>query len=181
MLCMFLPTAASAHGGGTPQIVDGAAGPYRISVWTQPEPLRAGEVHLTIAVMEPQSADENAPDQMILDAAVAVDFQPVDPSAAQPLHAEAELQSTFGSPYYEADVELPSEGEWRITVAATGDAGQGAVSFDGTVLPPYSVNWILLASIGLVFGAIIIFMGMRERAKTTKSDVDGALPARSAS
>ena len=46
-----VPTAR-AHGGGVPQLINAGAGPYWISVWTQPEPLRVGESHFTVAVAE---------------------------------------------------------------------------------------------------------------------------------
>ena len=45
-----------AHGGGTSQLSNAEAGPYRVFAWTTPEPWRAGEVHVTVAVTLPPPA-----------------------------------------------------------------------------------------------------------------------------
>ena len=39
-LLMLAFTWVWAHGGGEPQLTNAVAGPYRVSVWTQPEPMR---------------------------------------------------------------------------------------------------------------------------------------------
>ncbi|MEZ4620844.1 MAG: hypothetical protein R2867_35780 [Caldilineaceae bacterium] len=75
-----------AHGGGTPRLTDVAAGPYRVFTWTQPEPLRVGEVHLTIGLTHDAAhaitATDSAMTQPVTDAAVIVRFTPRDGSMA---------------------------------------------------------------------------------------------------
>jgi hypothetical protein len=64
---------AQAHGGGVPQLTNAPAGPYRVSAWTQPDPPRAGTLHLSIAVSAPQpGAAEAEAGDVVLDAAVRV-------------------------------------------------------------------------------------------------------------
>ena len=63
-----------AHGGGVPRLTNVEAGPYWVSVWTQPDPLRVGGAHFTIAVSEPAAATDGRQEAgpPILDAKVQV-------------------------------------------------------------------------------------------------------------
>jgi hypothetical protein len=66
------PVVGMAHGSGTPRLVNVAAGPYRLWVWSLPEPVRLGEMHLSVAVATPEATT---------DLTVTIDLAPVDPSA----------------------------------------------------------------------------------------------------
>ncbi len=63
-----LPTA---HGGGTPRLVNLVVEPYRLWLWTEPEPLRVGEAHFTIAVetmnMETMSMETMSMEKMSME------------------------------------------------------------------------------------------------------------------
>ena len=48
---------AQAHGTGTPQLLNAPSGPYLLSVWTDPDPLRADEAHVVVAVLEPATRE----------------------------------------------------------------------------------------------------------------------------
>src|SRR5690606_23754773 len=77
-LAMFAITSgiSSAHGGGTPQLSDVEAGPFRLFVWTSPEPWRAGgEAHVTVAVTSLDDAGQTIP---VDDASVAIELAPAD-------------------------------------------------------------------------------------------------------
>ena len=50
LILLFTPPSIQAHGGGVPQLINAKAGPYRVSVCTQPDPIRVCEFHLTLAV-----------------------------------------------------------------------------------------------------------------------------------
>jgi hypothetical protein len=39
-----------AHGIGTPRVVNQPAGPYLLSAWTDPDPLRMDETHVVVGV-----------------------------------------------------------------------------------------------------------------------------------
>jgi len=146
-----------AHGGGTPQLVDAAIGEYRIFAWTQPEPLRAGEVHVTVSVTLPASAAvaPEAVDSAVRNAAVNVHFQPQDGSA-RPFTAAAQPQTSLGTVYYEADAEIPTAGDWAITVQVDGPHGAGDVMFQDVVRPARTVNWTVIGGVALGLLALII-------------------------
>jgi hypothetical protein len=154
---------AQAHGGGTLQLTNAAAGPYRVSAWTQPDPARAGTLHLSIAVSAapPGSAElaevgaaESEAGDVVLDAAVRVQVQPLD-GAGETLTAQASRQDSANKFLYEADMELPDAGQWRVEVQVEGPAGVGVAGFDLQVLPApanplAALGWPLWAGLGLV-------------------------------
>lgn len=149
---------AQAHGGGTPQLVNAAAGPYRVSAWTQPDPPRVGALHLSVAVSEPApGAGEREAGQVVLDAEVRVQLQALD-RPAQSITALASRQGSANKFLYEADLELPAEGQWRVQVQVVGPAGAGGAGFDLQVLPIaasplLTLGWPVWAGLGLVLAA----------------------------
>ncbi len=167
---LLLPSKPSlfAHGGGTSQLANAEAGPYRVFAWTTPEPWRAGEVHVTISVTLPPPADaviddnqlSNMLDEPVSDAIVTVSLIPVDGTSA-PIGINAVRQDLLSGAYYEADTELPESGNWQVFVDVGGPLGEGRVDFMVTVLPTRRVNWLWL---GLGAGALIgilTLIGMR--------------------
>lgn len=129
-----------AHGGGTPQLVNSPSGPYLVSVWTQPDPVRVGKFHITTAVTK-QSETREAGD-LVLDATVRVQAQPLDPSG-ESLTAFATRENAVNKLFYEADLELPSAGKWRVLVSVEGPAGAGTATFDIEALPASTLNSLL--------------------------------------
>ncbi|MCS6828355.1 MAG: hypothetical protein NZ553_17195 [Caldilinea sp.] len=148
---------AAAHGGGTPQIVDVPAGPYRLFAWTTPDPWRAGEVaHITVAVTRVDAAGQVFP---VADAQVTIrlasEMQPeqIVALSAQPVSAVA-------TGFYELDYKLPSDGLWRIEVEARGAEGVGVVAFAMEVEPAASsLRWFwfvgALAAASVAFGLLL--------------------------
>jgi hypothetical protein len=130
-----------AHGGGEPQLVNAQAGPYRVSAWTQPEPIRVGRMHLSVAVSEspgPGSSGEETGD-LVLDAAVRVQMNPMNrPGPA--LVTSATREDAVNKLLYEADMELPAEGQWQVVISVEGAAGTGSASFNIEVLPSLASN-----------------------------------------
>ena len=138
------PAPAMAHGGGTPQLVQAPSGPYQVYAWTNPDPPRAGVVHVTVALVEP------ATQRPVLDAAVQVVATPDDgghPVAVLATHENAVIKT-----YYEADLDLPAAGVWQFTVAHSDAAGSGSASFALDVQPA-AANW-RPAAIGAVLAVI---------------------------
>lgn len=123
--------AARAHGGGTPQLTGAEAGPYRLYAWTTPEPLRAGEIHVTVGVTQ---LDAQGVERAVTDAAVTVTFVGAENAGAEVL-LRPEIAPGTGGVYYEADTDAPLEGAYRVQVAAEGLAGSGAAEFSAVVLP----------------------------------------------
>jgi hypothetical protein len=132
---------AQAHGGGEPQLVNAQADPYRVSAWTRPEPIRVGTMHLSVAISEspgPGSSGEETGD-LVLDAAVRVQMNPI----SQPgpgLVTSATREDAVNKLLYEADMELPAEGQWQVVISVEGAAGTGSASFNIEVLPASASN-----------------------------------------
>jgi hypothetical protein len=147
---------AQAHGGGTPQLAIVEAGPYRVSTWTQPNPIRVGVLHVTVAVFEAPApgarAGETGP--LVLDAQVHVTLTPLG-HAADTLTAQATRQNALNKFFYETDLELPSQGQWQAVIQVQGPAGGGSADFQIQALPPSRLGslgtlaWPVLGGLGL--------------------------------
>lgn len=153
-------TGARAHGGGTPRLVNEPVGPYWVSVWTAPEPVRVGDVHFTVGVAEPGEGREAG--QAVLGADVRVRLQPVAGDGA-PLTATASNQEASNRLFYETDVTIPAEGQWAVQVDIAGPAGNGMTSFAIDVLPAQTVNWPLFGGLGAALVVVIGYFALRRR------------------
>lgn len=165
------PGHALAHGGGMPQLTNILVGPYRLFVWSQPEPLRAGEMHITVAVVEAvgtATANDSAAvlDTPVLNATVQLELRPVD-NPAQVLVSAATRDQAIFPQYYEANLEVPTVGSWQARVIVTGPAGKGNASFDFAVLPPRKINWLLVA--GGILLLLLLSAAGRLRSKATRT------------
>ena len=101
----YISGVAQAHGGGVPRLTNAEVGPYWVSVWTQPDPLRAGEVHFTVAVSEPglNGREVGAP---ILDATLELWLIPLNDKQQQ-MNVWATHDEAVNKLFYEADIEVP--------------------------------------------------------------------------
>ena len=170
------PPTAQAHGGGVSQLTNADAGPYLVSAWTQPDPIRVGDFHITVAVAEstePGASDREAGD-LVLDATVRVGVDPVSQTGER-LVVPATRGNAVNKLFYEADLELPAEGQWRVDILVEGPAGAGDVGFDIEALPPSGLNtllglgWPLWAGLGLVVIAAGWWFQMSRDRKTEVS------------
>ncbi len=154
----FRPQLVGAHAAGTPQLSNVPAGPYRVYVWTDPEPLRVGDMHLSVLVtMVPESGDATDPQQPerpVEDARVTVQFVPAD-GQGEPLTWHPVPQESLGTTYYELDATLPTPGDWVFKIQVEGPEGEGTVDFQDEVVPAREVNWGLLA-----VGALILLLAV---------------------
>lgn len=123
---LIWPAAAQAHGGGQPQLVDVPSGPYHLYVWTNPQPPQAGVVHVTVALVQPDSQ------QPVLDATVQVTATLTDAAVvtSAATHDNAAIKT-----YYETDMTLPQAGVWEIAVGHADAAGRGGAAFKLTLEP----------------------------------------------
>jgi hypothetical protein len=146
LLCLALlalsgTQPAMAHGGGTPQLTNAEAGPYLVSVWTEPDPIRVGNFHVTIAVLEspaPSSSERESGDP-VLDAMVQVNLKPIS-ETGKSFVAYATRENAVNKMLYEADLDLASEGQWRVDIQVEGPAGTGSTGFDIEAAPPSVFN-----------------------------------------
>jgi hypothetical protein len=171
-LFLSLPVAALAHGGGTPRLTAEPAGPYRLYAWSEPDPWRVGEAHLSIAVTQPGSGDGPPSiaraETPVADAELVVAFIPLA-APQDSVEVRATQQVLLNDFYYEADTDLSVPGPWRVTIAATGAEGTGSAAFELDVLPKRTLNWFLIgtaaAALALLLGLIVVWSRMRQPAR----------------
>ena len=136
-----------AHGGGTARLVDEPVGPYRLYVWTRPEPISVGTAHFTVGVFSQNPGSEV--DEPVLDAMVALSLMRSDGGLGW--QGEASREESVNKLYYEADATIPTEGEWQATVVVSGPAGSGSATF-GFAAVERGINWMV---VGMVAVAVI--------------------------
>lgn len=149
-LPLFMAGRALAHGIGTAQQINVSADPYLVSVWTDPDPLRVNETHVTVAVMDPVTQEP-----LVRDVQVTVHLQSATDESIS-LSASALPDNTANRLLYAAVFNnLPHPNQWRGTVSIDGPAGAGEdVRFEIDVLSPQPVNWSLIG--GLALGTITL-------------------------
>jgi copper resistance protein C len=159
LMCLVGPTptphpAAAGH-GGVAQLNRAAAGPYALSVWTQPTPPRAGPWRVDVAVMR-------AGGVAIGDATVHVRAEPLD-GTARPVETEAQRDADPLGMRYRATLTLDAAGPWVVRLSVTGPEGAGSVSFPVDV-EPASREWWLWAGLGAAGLAVLAAVtGLRRR------------------
>jgi len=116
----------------TPLFTDGGtvlsrqeSGPFVITVFAAPVPLRAGPIELTVLV---QTRDALQP---VLDANVSIRL-----NGASQIVAAASRSNAQNKLLYAATLDLPQPGEWKFTVQARSIAGQAAISGAFQADPP---------------------------------------------
>lgn len=113
--------------GGTVRISRAAVGPYLVSVFTSPTPLRTGEVDVSVLVQDTVR-------EAVLDVPVAVEAVPVGFDAA-PVRHEATREQATNKLFKAAKFDVTTPGEWEIRVHVGGEEG-GAVSFQAELTDP---------------------------------------------
>jgi hypothetical protein len=150
LMLQLVAAPALAHGGGTPQVVDAPAGPYRIFAWTNPDPARVGTLHVTVALVDPVA------NQPVMGADVQVQVTPRDvgtgssrpdmaPILAQATHEKATIKT-----YYETDLRVPTAGSWQVAISYATPQGAGSAGFDLSVQEKAFANWLLIGGAALV-------------------------------
>jgi hypothetical protein len=119
--------------GGALRLANVVMGDYRVSVFTDPTPVRPDSLDVSVLVL--QEGVEGVPDG--LDVSVRTEFV-----EAHRDHGGADLpgsrtliatrEQADDPRYYAAKFALGAEGRWRITVAVGGEAGSGEASFEVT-------------------------------------------------
>lgn len=146
----------------------GARGAVQPFAWTEPEPMRAGDVHVTLAVTTPPPADavvnndvvNNLLEQPIDGAEAVVTFRPADGGAPVQLAAQPGTLNAF---YLEADTRLPAAGRWTIEVAVSGPDGAGKPQVLMWMCSRRGINrWLIFGGLGL-FLAVLVAIGLWAR------------------
>lgn len=148
-LLFILTIVVHAHGTGTPQLLNAPTGPYLLSVWTDPDPLRADEAHVVVAVVEPETQEF-----IVSDVTVTVRLRSLaDPTVERVETAETDTTNRL---LFAAEFnDRVTPGRWQVGVSAAGARGAGdEVTFEIDVAPARGFNWLWLGVGGL--GATVL-------------------------
>jgi YtkA-like len=136
--------------GGTSLLADGGtlqfrkqAGPFIVTVFTSPVPLRAGVADISVMV---QDGQDNSP---VLDANVSIKLSKAD---EQTIAEKATTSQATNKLLYASAVELPTPGRWRLGVRVARGGTGGEAAGEIAVLPeeaPVITYWLYFAVIPL--------------------------------
>ncbi len=122
----LLPAPLLAHGGiGIQHMNNVPAGPFRVYLWSDPEPPEVGEYHVTIALTENIEGDSTGlAGGPILDALVTVELVHMD--SRETLSATATHEDALNKLFYVASFEPARRGNWsvQVTIVPPGCAGE---------------------------------------------------------
>ena len=128
---MELFAAAPAQGDGGLVRLSEEVGPFVVSVFTSPTPLRVGPADISVMVQDRITT------QPILDAEVVVTLQPLDQGGSV-VSATATRELATNKLLYAALPEIPSPSRWQFQVEVRRGAEVANVSCEVTVAPPAS-------------------------------------------
>ena len=154
LLSFFSTKQSGAHGIGTPVKINVPSDPYLLSIWTDPDPLRVDETHVTVAVMKPETQEP-----IVAGVEVLVQLQ----SSTDPIVTRTTVASPDNSAnrllYAAIFTDLPEPGLWQGIVSVVGPDGPGKdIPFSVEILPLQSINWLrygIISLLILVFGWFI--------------------------
>ena len=117
--------------GGTLRLANVSMGEYRVSVFTDPTPVRPDS--LDVSVLVTRERYEGVPEGLDVRVhARLVESEGEHPHGTQTTSMEerATREQADDPRYYAAKFGLGTEGRWLITVAVSGEAGSGTASFE---------------------------------------------------
>lgn len=132
VISFALASSARANGGQV-RVASQPAGPYLVTVFTSPVPLRTGVVDVSI-LLQRQGSPEIVEDARI---EVVVTTASGDVVSRWP----ATREQATNKLYYASEFSLERPGQYWMTVEIDGPDGSGFVRFVATVEPPASPAW----------------------------------------
>ena len=158
--CVLLPGRILAHGGvGFQHINNEPAGPYRVYIWSDPEPPQVGEYHVAVALTENIEGDATGlAGGPVLDADVTVEM--VHQENGTTLIEKATHDDALNKLFYQASFAPATRGIWDVQVRIVALDGQVAVGFEDEILPkPFPWRALLggLLSVVLLVGAFVLY------------------------
>ena len=142
--CLFVPGLFGD--GGTVQLRK-PAGPWMITIFSTPGPLRAGTADLSVMVQ--MAKDQSA----VLDAQVKLRLNRSSATQVDEIIAPANRAQASNKLLYAARVTLPSPGRWQLEANVTDKNSAASVSTEVNVLPaqaPLAAHWLYIALAPLV-------------------------------
>ena len=163
VLLISLPARpAAAHTEGKMQLAAEPAGPYKLTVWTSPEPANVGELHVAMAVV---LAEDASP---VFDADVFVELEALE-GAGQKIRAQATAEDVANKFLREAIFDLNTAGPYLATITVNGvDGATGSASFEIEIVEDSSgLNWpLILLGLMLAMGVAVLIWRV-QRARST--------------
>jgi len=137
MMALALAQARHVRGDGGLLRLCQQCGPYQVTVFTSPTPLRAGPVDFSVLV---QDAATSA---VVSDAKVVFRMTPAGEAGAAVDHVATTAAAT-NKLLKAAQFELPSAGTWQVEVLVDGPLGRARTQFPVEVSGPMP-RWLEMA------------------------------------
>jgi hypothetical protein len=158
LLSTFRPVLA--HTEGKMQLSAEPAGPFKMTVFTSPDPAVAGDIHVAALIF---LAEDASP---LLDADVMVEMKPLENNGSA--HSSpAVLGEAENKLLFEAILDVSTPGLYLVTVSVEeGDGQSGEASFELDVTSGGGFNWLYLIPvilIGLVVAVWALYRNSRQR------------------
>ncbi len=147
----LLPPSSSVRADGGAVRLSERAGGYRVTVFTDPTPLRAGPVDVSVFV---QDADTGEPAAGVRVTVRAAPRGRPGEAVGHAATAEAATNKLFRSAVF----ELPESGWWDVEATVEGERGQARVRFEAEVADRLA-SWQAMAPwIGWPALAVLLFV-----------------------
>jgi len=162
----------SAFADGGAVLLTKQAGPYLVTLFGSPSPLRAGRADLSVLV-------QNATDKTnVLDAKVAVHLtrRQTDTNSIVAVTLPATHEAATNKMLYAASLNVPSAGDWQVRADIKARAGEASVGAAIRVLPPEPpivTYWPYF----LVIPVVVFLFALNQRLKRARSAVRRRGPA----
>ena len=157
VLLLLSTGTVDAHTEGKMQLSAQSAGPFKMTVFTSPDPSVTGNVHVAALIF---LADDASP---VLDAEVLVTMVSTD-SGGDSATVPATLGDAENKLLYEAIFDINDPGNYLVTVGVVSTGvGSGEASFELEILSSGGFNWFYLIPVIIIGLAIILFLLKRAR------------------
>lgn len=163
LLLVLLVVAPLQGNGGTVRISSAPVGPYTVTIYSSPTPLRTGEVDVSVLVQDSAGT--------VLRPPVMVKARPValtGEASARPIRRDASRAEATNKLFQAAKFDVAAAGEWefRVEIADAGSLSFRATVVESTILDrPYLLAALVLVPL-LMLGWLM--MGRSE------DEVDGS-------
>jgi len=174
LLVLVMPVAAQAN-GGLLQMADAVAGPYRLTVFTNPSPIEVGSADVSVSVTGGK-LDASGTYPIVANALITVHWTPLNHSGTAGSDTATHDKAT-NKIFYATTIKPDTKGAWQVTLVVQSAAGRGAASFDTDVAAaPGSVLLLNIILVGLLFIlpllAFVVYTMTRRRGGPADEDDD---------
>jgi len=158
-IAVFAQSYTVLADGGVVQM-QRSAGPFVITVFTAPAPLRSGPVEISIMIQDRNNQ------QPVLDAKITIILQK---EGCQAIKSEARRELSKNKLLYAALLSIPGDGPWAIEATVVRNTEEHRINGVLTVAPPRPfllTYWWALALPPVTIGLFVINQWLKRRLKT---------------